>query len=82
MVGRPEFSDQNTMALAEALVPLREGPRVRVLRSKCQTCGVEEWIDGVVGGSWTVAAAVLRALATQWHTDDCPGPMQFETEPE
>ena len=67
---RPDTTEAGVLAVAGALAPLADGPRVRVLSAFCQ------------GVSYTLAAAVLRALtATQWHTDDCPGPMQFETEP-
>lgn len=74
--------DPGLRAFCESVADLVEGPRVRVLSARCQRCGQPEWLDGVVGGSWTVAAAVLRELATQPHSDDCAGQMQFVTEPE
>ena len=79
--GRPEFSDEATAVFVATLEPLADRVRVRVIEAQCQGCGEAVWPLGE-GVAWTVAAAVLRGLATQWHHDDCPGPVQFTTEPE
>lgn len=77
----PKFSDEATAAFVATLEPLADRVRVRVLEAQCQSCGEAFWPFGE-GATWTVAAAVLRGLATQWHHDDCSGPVQFTTEPE
>jgi len=73
------FSDDGTMEFARRIAPLADGARVRVLEQMCSLCGIV-WPFGE-GVTYTVAAAVLREIATQWHLDDCPGPMLFVTEP-
>lgn len=76
---------EQDIEFAESLVPLRDGPRVRVTGARCLGCG-DDILAMVVDtgdalGTFTVAAAVLRELAQQAHTDDCAGPVQWETEP-
>ncbi len=74
------YSDEQTVAYVESIAHLADGVRVRVLSARCLRCGEEE-VPFEPGDAWTVSAAVLREIAQLAHTDDCPGPIQWETEP-
>lgn len=78
---KPEFNEENDAMFIAMLAPLADGPRVRILEAHCANCGEVEWLSGIEGTTCTVAAAILRQIAQQWHTDDCPGPVLFATEP-
>ena len=76
-----KFSAEQDIAYVKSIAHLADGARVRVLSARCQKCGESYWIEGEVGTTYTVAAAVLRKVAQLQHHDDCDGRLQFETEP-
>lgn len=83
----PRYSESNDLAYAGSLAHLAGGPRVRVTAARCVTCGEDilaaEYPHAGPLGAFTIAAAVIRQMGVDRipHTEDCPGPIQWETEP-
>lgn len=78
---QPDRTDAGVQAFIDYIRPMQGGPMVRVLDGHCSACKEKIYPGPKMPRDWCVEAEIVRALSTQWHTDDCPGPILFATQP-